>query len=118
MAEGQAGDPGRNLEEEEENRVWVGHRAFDELLDCAERAEQEGEATGEGEMRRRMFAIAVNRAVKKALARPDPDGESRWLTQTLKRYRCRIYFHRHEGVLHIVACIPLYPHLEGAVNTS
>src|ERR1043165_1986084 len=46
LAKGEAGDPGRDLEEEEENKVWVGHRAFDELLDCAEQAEEEGEATG------------------------------------------------------------------------
>jgi hypothetical protein len=86
--------------------VTVRHEAFDELLDRAALAEEEGEATGQGDLRRRQFALEVDRAVKKALARED---DRAWHTQTMKRFKCRLYFFRHCERLFLVACARLQP---------
>ena len=82
----------------------VPEHAFDELLDRAALAEEDGEATGHGDERRRQFALAVDRAVKKALA--CDDGKP-WHTQTLKRFECRLYFFRHVESLFLLACVRL-----------
>ncbi len=78
--------------------------AFDELLDRAALAEEHGEATGDGDERRRQFALEVDRAVKKAVARDD--GKA-WHTQTLRRHACRLYFYRARDELFLLACVPL-----------
>lgn len=78
--------------------------AFDELLDRAALAEERGAEAGDGEERRRQFALEVDRAVKRALARDD--GRT-WHTQTSRRHRCRLYFFRHAGRLYLLACVPL-----------
>lgn len=84
----------------------VRDEAFDELLDRAALAEEQGEATGNGDERRRQFALEVDRAVKKAIAR---DDGKEWHTQTLKRFECRLYFFRHEGTHYLIGCVPLEP---------
>lgn len=81
----------------------VADEAFDELLDRAIEAEEAGGETGE--RRRIRFALDVDRAVKKALARADHGPP--WLTQTLKRFECRLYFFRHRDVLYLVGCVAL-----------
>lgn len=82
----------------------IREEAFEELLDRAALAEEEGEATGAGEERRRQFALEVDRAVKRALTSSDDET---WHTQTMRRFKCRLYFFRHLGALHLVGCVPL-----------
>ena len=82
----------------------VRHEAFDELLDRAALAEEEGEALGRGVERRRQFALEIDRAVKRVLARVD---ERIWHTHTMKRFACRLHFFRREDRVYLVACSEL-----------
>lgn len=82
----------------------VRHEAFDELLDRAALAEEEGEALGRGIERRRHFAVEVDRAVKRVLARAD---DRVWHTQTMKRFACRLHFFRHAERIYLIACSDL-----------
>lgn len=82
----------------------VRDEAFEELLDRAALAEEQGEADGVGDQRRRQFAHEVDRAVKKVMARDD--GKP-WHTQTLRRFKCRLYFFRRLDAIFLVGCVPL-----------
>lgn len=83
----------------------VTDEAFDELLDRAAIVEGESEEpTEEGAERRRLFAVAVDRAVKNASSRRDRRA---WQTQTLKRFGCRLHFLRNEKDVFLLACVAL-----------
>lgn len=82
----------------------VPNDAFDELLDRAALVEEEGEASGGGEARRRQFALEVDRAVKNV--RRAEDGRD-WYCRTLRRHGCRLYFFRCTDRLYLVACVPI-----------
>ena len=84
----------------------VPNDAFDELLDRAALAEEEGERAGHGEQRRRQFALEVDRAVKNVQRAGD---ERDWYAHTLRRFDCRLYFFRCGERLFLVGCIPIPP---------
>jgi hypothetical protein len=98
------------------SRVIVTDEAFDELLErvCAidghediERAPNEEaveDAFEEAELRRRQFALAVDRAVKYVVTKRD--GRTSY-TQSLRRYGCRLHFARSSGRIHLIACLAL-----------
>lgn len=84
--------------------------AFEELLDRVQLLEDEDQGVdddGESEreeLRRRQFALAVDRAVKKVVTKRD--GRLSY-TQTLKRHGCRLHFVRSGGRIHLIACLAL-----------
>lgn len=83
----------------------VTDEAFDELLDRAALLEEDDGGDPEaGEIRRCNFAHAVDRAVKKVVAKND--GRSSY-TQTLRREGCRLHFVRNAAKVYLIACVAL-----------
>lgn len=76
--------------------------AFEELLDHAALMEEEGAARGgdEGEARRRRFAIAVDRAVKRAARHASKE----LFFEAIPRFGCRLFFQRVGEHVVLVAC--------------
>ena len=79
--------------------------AFDELLDRVHQIDRHESADDEEvELRRRQFAMAVDRAMKNVVSKKD---RRLWYTQTLRRQGCRLHFVRSDGRIHLIACLPL-----------
>jgi hypothetical protein len=95
---------GRERRDPGPTAVIVRNDAFDELLDRAALAEEEGDETGHGDDRRRQFALEVDRAVKMVQRARD---ERDWSAYTLRRFSCRLYFFRHLERIFLVACVPI-----------
>jgi hypothetical protein len=107
--------------------VIVTDEAFDELLDRVQSIEDAARRRGddgaafedaeseEAEQRRLEFALAVDGAVKKVVAKKD--GRLGY-TQTLRRHRCRLHFVRSAGEIHLVACVALDDCDEGDAHHS
>ena len=83
----------------------VTDEAFDELLDRAALLEEDENGDEEaGEMRRRNFALNVDRAVYNvAMKRDGRDSH----TQTLRRDGCRLHFVRDAQKIYLIACVAL-----------